>query len=150
MKSIFSSKLLSVVFSTVLIAAMALTFCSCGGQTPDDTSEPPASSSADIARVVGTGATSFSFTVTDGEGQKTYFTVKTDEKILGTALEKCGLTESQEGPYGRFVVKVNGIFAEYNTTGNYWALLVDGEYSMLGVDSVEVTEGGSYEFRVSE
>ena len=43
---------------------------------------------------------------------------------------------------------VNGITADYDTDGHYWAFYVGGEYAQTGVDATQVTAGASYAFKV--
>ena len=66
-------------------------------------------------------------------------------EVLLQALQKLSLIEGEEGPYGLYVKKVNGILADYDTDGTYWALYKDGKYSMTGIDVTEIEAGASYE-----
>lgn len=72
------------------------------------------------------------------------FTVHTDAEYLGAALQEIGLLEGEESQYGLFVTAVNGMSADYEADGYYWAIYIDGEYALTGVDSTPVTDGGSY------
>ena len=74
------------------------------------------------------------------------FTIKTDKKILGDALLEHDLIAGEEGPYGLYVKKVNGITADYDKTQTYWALKKNGKDVMTGVDMTEITDGEHYEF----
>jgi len=73
------------------------------------------------------------------------FTINTNETILGTALAENNLISGEEGPYGLYVKVVNGITADYNTTGSYWSLNKNGEYMQTGVDKTEISDGEHYE-----
>ena len=53
-----------------------------------------------------------------------------------------------ESEYGLYVKTVNGITADYDKDGVYWAFYVNGEYAQTGVDSTSITEGDSYSFKV--
>lgn len=79
------------------------------------------------------------------EEQSVTFTLKTDEEYLGDALIEHELIAGEEGPYGLYVKQVNGITADYDTDGAYWALIKDGDYCSYGVDSAKLTDGDSYE-----
>jgi predicted small secreted protein len=93
-----------------------------------------------------------------GDGQKTVkvevcagdesitFTVHTDEEFLGDALLQHGLIEGEDGPYGLYVKRVNGVLADYDIDGYYWSLSVNGEYAMAGVDTTPVEAGAVYCF----
>ena len=80
------------------------------------------------------------------EDKSVTFTVKTDEDTLGDALLEHGLIEGDSGAYGLYVKKVNGIRADYDKDGAYWALYKDGEMCMTGVDTTEIADGEHYEF----
>ena len=74
----------------------------------------------------------------------------TDKKMVGEALQECGLLEGEDGPYGLYVKTVNGITADYDVDQTYWAFYINGEYAMTGVDVTEITEGGSYSLKVEK
>ena len=92
-----------------------------------------------------------------GEGEKTVvvevkaeeqtvtFTVKTDADTVGAALLENDLIAGEDGQYGLYVKSVNGIVADYDIDQTYWAFYIDGEYSMTGVDTTEITEGVTYQ-----
>ena len=96
--------------------------------------------------VVGEGATSFHFTVTDVDGTETKFLVNTDKTTVGEALLELGLIEGDIGDYGLYVTAVNGITADWDTESAYWAFYVNGEYGMTGVDSTEIVADTTYSF----
>ena len=78
------------------------------------------------------------------EEQTVTFTVKTDEMTVGAALLAHDLIAGEEGAYGLYVKVVNGMTADYDVDGSYWAFYIDGEYAMSGVDSTEIQEGAVY------
>ena len=80
----------------------------------------------------------------EAEDQKVTFTIHTDKDTVGDALMEHDLIEGEEGAYGLYVKKVNGITADYEEDKHYWALYIDGEYAMSGVDSTEVKDGVTY------
>ncbi|MDD6283880.1 MAG: DUF4430 domain-containing protein [Firmicutes bacterium] len=147
-KSIISTTM-SRILCLVLIAAMALTMTACSN-TGAGTSSVSSAGSPDIATVLGEGDTSFSLTVADADGKETYFVINTDEKTVGAALLKLDLISGDESQYGLYVKKVNGITADYDADGTYWAFYIDGEYASTGVDSTDITDGASYALRVSK
>ena len=100
-------------------------------------------------KTLGEGNTSFLLEVSAGDTSVT-FTVKTDEKMLGQALRDCGIVEGEEGPFGLYIKRVNGILADYDTDGSWWGLLVNGVSSPVGVDSVEIKEGSTYTLKYSK
>lgn len=90
----------------------------------------------------------FTFEVVDGNGNKTQLPIMTDVEMLGDALQKLGYIKGEQGPYGLYIKEVNGITADYDTDGTYWAFYINGEMSMKGVDQTTIVDGDVYSFRV--
>ena len=99
---------------------------------------------------MGEGNTLFYFSVVDGEGNTTHFEIHTDETTVGAALLALNLIEGEDGAYGLYVKKVNGIRADYDKDGTYWAFYENGDYALSGVDTTTVTAGASYAFKVTK
>ena len=100
--------------------------------------------------MLGTGGVQFPFTVTDQEGEETEFEIHTDKETVGEALLEVGMIDGDEGEYGLYVKTVNGITADYDADGVYWAFYINGEYAQTGVDTTPVTEGEEYSFRIEK
>ena len=83
--------------------------------------------------------------VVEAEDKKITFTIHSDETILGDALTEAELIEGEEGPYGLYLKKVNGMLADYDVDQTYWGFYQNGEYMMTGVDMTEFTDGDQYE-----
>ena len=98
---------------------------------------------------IGEGAKTVQVEVKAGDKSIT-FTVHTDKDTLGEALLEHGLIEGDQGAYGLYVKKVNGIRADYDLDGAYWGLYKNGEMCMTGVDSTEIADGEHYEFVYSK
>lgn len=148
MKTKCRNKLSSCVLCMALAVAMALFTAGCNDSTGRGTlPEPEAGAQADVT-VVGEGSMCFTFTVVDSSGSATQFEVHTDKEMVGEALLELGLIDGEEGQYGLFVKTVNGITADYDKDGMYWAFYVNGEYAVSGVDVTPVTEGDRYAFKV--
>ena len=157
---------LSVIACIVLIAALALLTVGCSDKTNgenelpktnetvqetiSETGEQSADTSANDVTTVGQGQKQFDFSVFDLDGNETKFIVKTDAETVGKALIDAGLIEGEDGPYGLYVKKVNGVLADYDKDQTYWAFYVDGEYGMNGVDKTDIEDGKVYSFRVSK
>ena len=157
---------LSVIACIVLIAALALLTVGCSDktngenelpktnetvqETTSETGEQHADTSTNDVTTVGQGQKQFDFSVFDLDGNETKFIVKTDADTVGKALIDAGLIEGEDGPYGLYVKKVNGVLADYDKDQTYWAFYVDGEYGMNGVDKTDIEEGKVYSFRVSK
>lgn len=97
---------------------------------------------------LGTGENTFNFKVINYEGREINFVISTDKTIVGEALTEVGLIEGEKGPYGTYVKRVNGIRADYNVDGKYWAFHIDGLTAPDSVDKTEITPGAQYAFVV--
>ena len=156
MKKILNSKILLSVLALVLIAAMALGFAACGNKTnaqePDTTpmqSTQP-SSTEEPATQIGQGEKSFTFEVTDKDGGKTVFDIKTDADTVGAALIENKLVSGSESEYGLMVTVVNGETADFNVDGSYWAFYINDEYCNYGIDSQPVADGDSFKIEYTK
>ncbi len=98
---------------------------------------------------LGEGATTFKVEVTADDKTVT-FTVNTDEKTVGAALLKEKLIEGEQGQYGLYIKKVNGMTADFNTDKAYWAFYVDGEYAISGVDTTDIDKDVTYQLVYSK
>ena len=133
---------------TVLLAVMALLVSLLGGCAKEATPTEADDLTFDTAETdFGTGASAFTFEVTNVEGTTKSFTVHTDETVVGKALLDAGLIAGEDSDYGLYVKTVMGITLDYDTDGKYWAFYVDGAYAMSGVDQTELTAGSTYAFR---
>ena len=132
----------------VLLAVMALLVSLLGGCAKEATPTEAADLTFDTAETdFGTGASAFTFEVTNTEGTTKSFTVHTDETVVGKALLDAGLIAGEDSDYGLYVKTVMGITLDYDTDGKYWAFYVDGAYAATGVDQTELTAGSTYAFR---
>ncbi len=145
MKKTGIRKRLSLFLCMMLIAAMALVTTGCSDNTANQSEV--ATEQRTKAEVVGEGSTVFAFTVIDADGTETAFEVHTDKTTVGEALLDCGLIEGDQGDYGLYVKKVNGVTADYDTDGAYWSFYVDGEYAQAGVDATNIEQGKTYTFK---
>ncbi len=130
---------LFVCFLTLLLC---LSLLSCGKTPAADELWQDARYTADTA--FGEGEKTVTVTVTAGE-KSVVFTVRTDADTLGEVLLAHGLIEGDDGPYGLYIKKVNGILADYDVNGRYWAFSKDGTSMMTGVDGATIADGDRYE-----
>ena len=151
MKMTVLKRRLSLILCVVFIAAVTLFTSGCNDNQDSSLESQPAvsevQSSVSDAKILGEGATKFYFTVTDMDGGETKFEINTDKTTVGDALTELDLISGDESEYGLYVKKVNGITADYDKDGSYWAFYVDGEYATTGVDSTEVKAGTTYAFK---
>ena len=123
-----------------LLAALvlALSLTACGQTAAEDDPMNPAIPVADGAEIG------------DQDGKAVTFTVHTDEKTVGDALLKLHVVAGEASSYGLYVKTVNGMTADYDKDGVYWAFYIDGEYAMTGVDATNITDGAQYAFRMEK
>lgn len=163
----------SSILCSMLIVAMAFSVTGCNDKTEQDGSaqgNPQTESSENSAapkqdstagtveektpsedsNVLGEGSTEFAFSVVDKDGNETVFEIHTDKETVGEALLENELITGDESGYGLYVTTVNGITADYDKDGMYWAFYINGEYAQTGVDSTPVEEGESYSFQIEK
>ncbi len=136
-----------------VLIALILTAVSCGktaSDTPTTAVAGTTVAASGEAVELGTGSKHFSLKVVDASGEENSFIIGTDEATVGEALQKLGLIEGEEGDYGLYVKTVNGITADYDTDGTYWAFYINGEYAMTSVDMTEITENTEYMLKVEK
>ena len=151
------TKIFALILCIVLIAATALFATGCKkteGETPETndavTTAADTTEKAEDDNVLGEGEKQFTFKVVDGEGNETVFTINTDKTTVGDALLELELIEGEDGDYGLYVKKVNGIVADYDIDQTYWAFYVNGEYAMSGIDTTDIENGAEYSFKVEK
>lgn len=151
------TKIFALILCIVLIAATALFATGCKkteGETPETndavTTAADTTEKAEDDNVLGEGEKQFTFKVVDGEGNETVYTINTDKTTVGDALLELELIEGEDGDYGLYVKKVNGIVADYDVDQTYWAFYVNGEYAMSGVDTTDIENGAEYSFKVEK
>ena len=144
-----SRKVSSFILCMVLMVAMALCTVGCNGSKNSEAAsgaegtETGASAQREGGEL-GEGSKEFALTVTDKDGKETQFEIHTDKESVGEALQELGLIDGEEGEYGLFVKTVNGITADYDADGVYWAFYINGEYANSGIDVTKITERDSY------
>lgn len=147
MKHVFKRKTcFPALIVLVLVAAMVLSLSACGGSSTSS-GETTGPTTANVTEV-GQGSKAFDFTVVDADGNTTEFWVSTDADTVGAALLDLGLIAGEDSSFGLYVKTVNGITADYDVDGHYWAFYVNGEYASAGVDSTVIEDGAVYSFRV--
>ena len=155
MKMTNMKKLLSLFLCVVLIAAMALLTTACDNYILDllgygQATDAEETTLGENPEKAPQGKKTFTFIVVDKDGAETTFTISTDKKTVGDALLEEGLIEGEDGAYGLYVKKVNGILADYEVNQTYWAFYINGEYAMSGVDATDIVEGATYSFKVEK
>ena len=144
MKKTHFSKICLLLACLVLIAAVALVCTSCNDKTQNDPYNTPVSDGQKT--VLGQGETTFNFSVKGPDGAESHFEIRTDKSTVGEALLELGVIDGEQGPYGLYVKKVDGIELDYDKDGKYWAFYINGAYAMSGVDQTEIVKDAHYSF----
>ena len=133
-------KILSQIFLLALCLSCIFSFASCSKTQPKGLWE---NALYNEDTTLGEGAKTV--TVEFEMQEKTItFSLKTDKSTVGEALLDCGLIEGEEGAYGLYIKKVNGVTADYDIDQSYWAFYENGAYAMAGVDMTEIDESVTY------
>lgn len=131
------TKVLMTLLAAALILSSLMVLSACGEKGGDaDISTPSTSSvSSEVEKM------SITFKIIkDGETKE--FAIKTNEKYLANALVDEGLIEyANDGYY----TTIGGITADFSKDKSWWCVTVGGEMSMLGMNEIELKNGGSYE-----
>ncbi len=79
-----------------------------------------------------------------GKEKEAAYELKTDAKYLAEAMDEAeGLTyEMEDG----MILTVNGETADFSKDSSYWAIYVNGEYGMYGVNEQPVEDGDVFKF----
>ena len=139
-----TKQLLSVL---LCLAVLLCAFTACGKDPSPENSWENAVYTEDTA--LGEGAKTLSITVSMQENT-VVFTVKTDADTLKDALLPLSLIQGEQQSAGYMVYYVNGVRANYNEDGAYWAIMQGDDYLMTGVDTTPISDGDSYAFIYTE
>lgn len=91
------------------------------------------------------GSKTVTVTVTHGSGETNEFVIHTDEEYLGAALTSEGLLSGTDGPYGLYVMTVDGETVD-EANQEWWGYTKSGEQVNYGVDTCPIADGDHYEF----
>jgi hypothetical protein len=133
---------IKITLSAVCLLALALSLVSCFNTVDKVGAWESAIYRKDVE--LGEGSKTVAVEV-KAEDSSITITLHTDAKTLGQALQEQELLEGENGDYGLYVKKVNGILADYDVDKTYWGLYKNGEYLMTGVDTTEIADGEHYE-----
>ena len=149
------------ILSILALLCMLLSLCSCSTKKADTKETTATQAVTEVAETqtvdlmadakykedteLGKGKTSFTFYV-DVDGSKVNFKINTDKKTVGEALLENDLIKGTDSDYGLYVKEVNGISADYDKDGYYWAFYVNEEYAQTGVDTTDIEDGMTCSF----
>ena len=130
------------IISFVLVIIMSLCICSCNKATNEEDVWENAIYTEDTE--IGSGKNAVMVEVS-AKGKSVTLTVHSDKTNLGEVLTDNGIVEGEQGAYGLYIKKVNGITADYDINQCYWGINKNGEGVMTGIDGVEFKNGEHYE-----
>ena len=125
-------------FVLVMLIAAALTCTACGP------TYNPTEANITSQKELGEGEKTITFLAVDQNNEAAMFKIHTDAEYLRGALEPHGLISGYESRYGLTVETVNGVKADFNNGGAYWAIYDGDTYANYGVDSLPIVDGGCY------
>ena len=95
------------------------------------------------------GAKTIAIAVVDLDGNMTQHSISTDTEYLADAMKEAGLIDGVESEFGLMVTAVDGIVAD-DSLQQWWMLTVGGEFSEYGASDLPITDGGHYEWTLTE
>lgn len=95
------------------------------------------------------GTKDISLTVVHSDGREVGFDIRTDCETLSDALEKEGIISGEEGPYGIYILTVDGETVD-EAKQQWWCLTRDGQQHNQGADSTLIYDGDCYELTFNE
>ena len=142
-------KLISLLLALTLVLGLASAAFAQEASTEPEWDENHETILLEYGSEYGQGETSFLLLVSC-LNETALVIVNTDEKTVGAALAELNIVAGEDSDFGLYVKTVNGITADYETDGTYWAFYIDGEYAMTGVDATEINEEAVYTFVVEK
>lgn len=112
-----------IAVAVLLVAALAAVWIAFGPETTE-------------------GEKAITIEIVGKDGETTSYKLNTDAEYLVEAMNEAeGLTfEYADG----YINTVNGVTADYSVDQSYWAIYVNGEYGMYGIDAQSVADGDVY------
>lgn len=82
--------------------------------------------------------------IVDDKGETATFPIETNRVYLQDVLLDEKLVEGEDGPYGLYIKKANGILADYDVNGAYWKIYEGDTAAMTGANEIKLKDGGIY------
>ncbi|MCI8292907.1 MAG: DUF4430 domain-containing protein [Hespellia sp.] len=95
------------------------------------------------------GSKAITVSVVYDDGSQDDYKIRTDAEYLRDVTDEIEELEI-DGHYDGtsfYIDAVNGVTADYDADGAYWAIYVDGEYGNYGFEKQPVADGAAYEIR---
>jgi hypothetical protein len=95
---------------------------------------------------IGEGENTFLFEVVTDEEMSYFWVVHTNYTTVGDALLEHDLVRGNTGDFGFFVTEINGLVADFEANGAFWAFYIDGDFAVTGVMETEIESDTIYAF----
>lgn len=90
------------------------------------------------------GKTHITLTVTYGDETSQDYDITTDADNLMDAIQDQVELGGSQGEFGFYIESVNGVTADYDTDGAYWAIYVNDDYGMYSIDTQPIKDGDRF------
>ena len=90
------------------------------------------------------GEKAFTVKVVHADRSEKTFSYRCSDEYLGDTLLREGLIKGEKGAYGIYITEVDGERAVYEKDKAYWALFINGEYAVSGIDATPIENGAQY------
>jgi len=133
MKKLGKTRITAIFLCIMLIAATAVSLYSCEKTEGE---------------VLGKGKVSFKLEITNDKGETKIYTIKTDEKTVGDALVKAGLTS--DSGYITTLDKLTAVWDDTQQFYFYWGFYINGEFASVGAFDGEIDKEAVYSFKYED
>ena len=90
------------------------------------------------------GEKSFTVKVVHSNLSENIFSYTSSDAYLGDILLRDGLIKGEKGSYGIYITEADGEQAIYEKDKAYWALFINGEYAVAGIDATPINNGDEF------
>ena len=133
-----------VILSVVCILVLVVGLCACSATKPEEKADDIWATAMYTENTeLGNGEKTISVEVV-AEDKSVTFTIHSSKENLRDALSEHKLIDGEEGSYGLYVKKANGITADYDKDQSYWGFYKDDESLITGVDDTIIADGDCY------
>ena len=133
-----------IILSVVCILVLVVGLCACSATKPEEKADDIWATAMYTENTeLGNGEKTISVEVV-AEDKSVTFTIHSSKENLRDALSEHKLIEGEEGSYGLYVQKVNGIIADYDKNQCYWGFYKNDESLNTGVDDTIIADGDRY------
>ena len=121
-----------------LLMALLFALCAFAACTPKDDDTDAATPKTITVEVV------------HKNGETKTFTITTTAATLRGALDQENLVEGEEGQFGLYIKKANGITADYDIDQSYWSFYENGALAMTSAHLTEIKDGVIYKLEYTK